>query len=246
MVKVMNNFNEELWKFFDMVVEGENFCLTRFGDGELSIINGNNFDVLSENSTEFDYFSEKEEYLTSKQMLQDSFSNNKKGYYKGIPCHCCIVGDESLSIYDSFSDKQYLTWANVFVNSNYQDFNNYFSSIVKERKVYLISHFDAEVAQLTFDIEGHWKIGSNAWINNLEIIQEVKDYIEVMEIKDAVFLVAGGPFANIFCSELWNENTDNTYIDIGSTLDVYLYGKPTRHYHLPYHEDAKKDCVWFE
>ena len=64
--------------------------------------------------------------------------HNKKGYYKGIPCHCCIVGDESLSIYDSFSDKQYLTWANVFVNSNYQDFNNYFSSIVKEREVYLM------------------------------------------------------------------------------------------------------------
>ncbi len=36
----MKDYTEELWKFFDMLMNDENFALSRFGDGELTVIEG--------------------------------------------------------------------------------------------------------------------------------------------------------------------------------------------------------------
>jgi hypothetical protein len=36
----MKDYTEELWKFFDMLMNNEQFALSRFGDGELTVIEG--------------------------------------------------------------------------------------------------------------------------------------------------------------------------------------------------------------
>ena len=46
------------------------------------------------------------------------------------------------------------------------------------------------------------------------------------------------------CYELWYDmNKNNTYIDIGSTLDVIMGMKPTRGY-LKGANTLKKECIW--
>ena len=53
----MKDYTEELWKFFDMLMNNENFALSRFGDGELTVIEGEkDFDMLKVGKdTEFAY-----------------------------------------------------------------------------------------------------------------------------------------------------------------------------------------------
>jgi hypothetical protein len=67
--------------------------------------------------------------------------------------------------------------------------------------------------------------------------------IDEFNITDHVFLFAAGPFANILTYELWKYNRNNTYIDIGSTLDKYLGLKLTRGY-LQGAPTLTKKCIW--
>lgn len=240
----MKKFNEEMWLFFERLMNGENFAFSRYGDGELSIINGLDFKPFSAN--EFEFVDSDKRYDLSKQLLKESFYNSTEGYFKGIPCRCCLLGGKAESIYNSIEDKSHLTWANLFVNGNYSDFNIFFPSVVEGKEVFFIGHYNGIVDKLPFKIVEDWKIGDDAWVDNLSLLQELKDYIEIMEIENAVFLMAGGPFASIFASEMWDFNKKNTYIDIGSSLDVYLYGKPTREYHMFNHKNHSKECIWFE
>jgi hypothetical protein len=244
----MRNFNEEMWVFFDKILEGENFAFSRYGDGEFSIINGHDWDAIKGDKRKnvWDFFESDKRYDVSKKLIKKSFINSKEGYFKGIPCQCCLLKEKALSIYGSIEDKSHLTWANLFVNGNYKDFNTYFASVLEGRQVFMISHHNSTPEKLPFKVEENWKIGDNAWVDDLKLLQELKDYIEIMEIENAVFLMAGGPFASIFASEMWNFNKQNTYIDIGSSLDVYLFGKATRHYQLTDNELHYKNCIWFE
>jgi hypothetical protein len=244
----MKDYAEELWKFFDMLMNNENFALSRFGDGELTVIEGEkDFDMLKVGKdTEFAYHQGSEKGEISRTLLKESYESTLPNYFKGIPCACCVMKEKATEIYDEIEDKDFLTWANIFVNGNYPDFNTYFPAIALERDCYLISHKTSQPDKLPFMLENHWPVDSNAWIENLEMIEEIKDYIEVMEVKNSLFLVSAGPFANILCHELWKFNQDNTYIDIGSALDVYLFQKPTRFYHYNNSENNLKKCNWFE
>lgn len=243
----MNNFNEELWMFFEKLSNKENFALCRFGDGELTVINAEDFDMIGVgNEDEFSYFNNDNKYESSRNLLVKSFTSNMVGYYKGIPCHCCVLKDIAKEIFHQIKTKDNLTWANIFVNGNYADFNNYLPSILEDRSVIMVSHKKTNVKSLPFKVIEHITIDSNAWIDSLEKLQNIKDVIEVYELSDVVVLIAGGPFANIAIHELWTWNQNNTYLDIGSTLDPYLFGKPTRQYHACNNPMHHKQCIWFD
>ena len=83
----MKDYNEELWKFFDMLMNGENFSLSRFGDGELTIIEGKReFDMIKGgNETEFAYYPGSEKGEISRTLLKESFESTLPNYFKGIP-----------------------------------------------------------------------------------------------------------------------------------------------------------------
>jgi hypothetical protein len=48
--------------------------------------------------------------------------------------------------------------------------------------------------------------------------------------KNAIFLFAVGPLSEILIDVAYRTNPINTYIDIGSAFDPYLFGKTTRPY----------------
>lgn len=243
----MRDFNEELWKFMEMLDAGENFALNRFGDGELTAINRKDFDMVGVGKVnEFSYFKDSEKYNYSRNLLEDSFYNKQPNYFKGIPCHCCVLGNEALEIYNKLDKQDNWTWANIFVNGNYSDFKSYFPTTLENRNVIVVSHKKTKIDDLSFDVDAHITISSDAWVEDLEIIQEIIDTIEVYEWKDVVVLIAGGPFANIAVNELWKWNQNNTYLDIGSTLDPYLFGKPTRQYHAHNNPMGSKKCIWLD
>jgi len=74
-------------------------------------------------------------------------------------------------------------------------------------------------------------------------IDDLKKYITDNNIRDYVFLISAGPFANILVHQLHNFNKNNTYLDIGSTIDGYLKLPLTRRY-LKGGDTLNKTCIW--
>ena len=60
-----------------------------------------------------------------------------------------------------------------------------------------------------------------------------------------VFLFCCGPFGNILCHELTEYEPNNTYLDIGSTLNPYLKSAGfERFYYMGDNVFSKMECVW--
>jgi hypothetical protein len=68
------------------------------------------------------------------------------------------------------------------------------------------------------------------WYNSHKqsILTSLKDMAE--RHRDTLFLVAAGPLANIMVDKLYEYNPSNTYLDVGSPLDVFTKGVMTRPY----------------
>jgi hypothetical protein len=58
----------------------------------------------------------------------------------------------------------------------------------------------------------------------LNILTEVKKY------KNRLFLFSGGPISKILIANAWNEHPHNIYLDVGSSLDVFMKGSTNREY----------------
>jgi hypothetical protein len=239
-------FCGDFYKFLNKIKNKENFAVSRFGDGELFIIEGNDIDLLNKGAGEFAYKSNDVRYETSRNLLSDSFTSVLSEYYIGIACKCC-VGEAKFThmIKASRQPPNHLTWANIFVNSNYKLFLNEFLPELNNRRLAIICHTQSNTYNLPFNIDDDmiFKVSANAWVNNLDLIDILKHKIQNEDMRDVVFLMAAGPFANILSHQLFKFNRHNTYLDIGSTLDTYLSLPITRNY-LKGASTLNKICIW--
>ena len=72
-------------------------------------------------------------------------------------------------------------------------------------------------------------------------INEIKNKIEEEDIKDSLFLFCAGPLGNVLSHQLWDFNKNNTYLDIGSTLNIWTE-KNIRDYQTPKGVYTNKIC----
>jgi hypothetical protein len=132
-----------------------------------------------------------------------------------------------------------LTWANIFVNSNYQYFLDNFLPEFNKHKIILVANENAKIDNLPFKVEEHIGITNNAFIDNFDLVKTMpqKDY------KNKLFLFCAGPLGNMLAANMWKKNKKNTYLDIGSTLNSYLIGQKNRGY-LKGGKSINKICIW--
>lgn len=238
----MKTFKGDFDKFLNKIKLGEHFSLSRWGDGELMILEDKFIDLRNQKNGEFRYDPNNSDYRYVKHMLDVSFCNKDDEYYIGIACPCC-VGDEKYNHMKKLSqqDEEHLTWANIYVNSNYKYFLSEFVPEMINHDVIMVVNEKADTSKLPFDVEKTYKIGTDAWLNDYSVVNKIKN--DYQNSKDKIFLFAAGPLANILTYELWFLNKNNTYIDIGSTLDVQMGMKPTRGYHIGA-KTLNKTCIW--
>ena len=122
----------------------------------------------------------------------------------------------------SGQDVKHLNWANIFVNSNHKHYVENMLPLYKDYDVVVVSNDQSSLTNLPFQITKHFKIGKNAWVQDYSLIDEIKTYIDSEATEGKLFLFCAGPFGNILTHQLYEHNKNNTYIDIGSTLNVYL------------------------
>lgn len=236
-------FPGDLNKIINKLKNKEKFSIVRYGDGEAMIFRKKGLDnrLKYESGSKFDPKDAGDVKL--RQMLVKSFTFNKPGYYVGIPCPCC-VGNKKFEWMKKVSKQpeERLTWANIFVNSNYNTFVEEVIPIFKEYEdITIVCNENATLENLPFSIAKDYRVGMNAWKKNKSIIGKIIDEIP----ENSLLLTAAGFLAKIIVHKVSEAREDVTSLDIGSTLNPFLFGNKglTRGY-LRGESTIRKVCRW--
>lgn len=242
----MKKMDEELFFFLNKIKNHEPFALSRWGDGEYKLMRNIYFsrsgdDLEKKKVWEYDPSDEIQKKCAS--IIVNSLDYEEEGFYWGITCPVCDVCNISgLKHYEKYENKQNLTFASLFVNANHELFQERMPKVVENKIVYFVGHKDAKVDNLPFEVKKHFKVGTNSWIHNLDILDELMN--EVQNKKEIIVLFACGPLSSYLITNLWKENKNNIYVDIGSSYDMDLYGIPTRGFHKKI-GGYGLTCQWF-
>ncbi len=252
--------------FFDMLTRlrnGENFAYCRFSDGEICIMKNeelklsDNHVVMGDKRYSFGYSSddhkhfEPEKHQFLREALIDAYKYKADNYFVGGICQGCTCAsshyaDWMHNLYGSIDNN--LTSANLLVNSNYPLFVNNFIPVLKNRKLVFICSENADLEQSEFEYIKDFRVGKNCIVNDHYLASEIKSWIKSEKIKNHVFLFSASSLSEVLIYELYKENKNNTYIDIGTTLHPYIGLDIQRDYlkafmaNVP-HPDIIKSCV---
>lgn len=234
-------FEQDIIAFKFKLKCGINFSFSKYADGEWAVIK--NSDI---NNTEFWFDSSNLIDTLKRDKLIESFQFQHPQYYVGISCPCCqgLEVFKAMKVMSGQPDKR-LTWANLWVNKNYQYYSSDIIPLFAQKKVILYCHKNGNINNLPFQPIKVFPIGNNAWDSNWNLIEKSKQYISKHKIEDHLFLFCCGPFGNILCHQLTEFNDKNTYLDIGSTLNPFLKSEGfVRDYYIEGSYFSQQQCVW--
>ncbi|MDD2492707.1 MAG: hypothetical protein PHY83_02055 [Bacilli bacterium] len=230
LVRLQDSF-DQLWS---KIALGENFALFRYGDGERAIMTGRQIKGV-DGWRSPDYITELSQALNKTLAMSDS------KIYQGISCPCC---DEAA--YFWFKDhikSRNITFANLFVNINYQKFIQEFDRL--QRDTVVIANHRAvgkkignlnilKYYSVTDDCFSFWDNGFN------ELIKQIKN--DFGKVNNLFYVVSAGPLSEPIIAELFKNNPENTYIDFGSSIDKYIHDKDNRFYTNPKSKYGRRNC----
>ena len=197
---------------------GRPFAFVRFGDGERAVCMGKPIEAGDGRNSPGG----------STPFLRDliaSLECDLEGYFIGIPDTCCDADAHAWYLGMARAPLERLTFANIFVNANYQRFRKLDLSGMA-----IVAPFNADFVVPENLVERH-----------AEIDPLVDRLLEV----DRPILVAAGPAANVIIHKYWQRaKTKQTIVDVGSAIDERLKGAKTRRYHLPGSPTADRVCLW--
>lgn len=238
----MKTYAGDFARFKKMLKDREPFALSRFGDGELKILMRTAIRLR-----EFDYDPNDPTDQAPRERLLSSFHHKGCRYYVGISCPNC-VGEEKFAWakLNSRQDEDHLTWAALFVNSNYSRYLAEIVPLFSRYEVILVCNRSAVLKDLPFPVLRDFRVERNAWKNNRNLVERISDYIERKTLKGKLFLFCAGPFSCILAHRLHCQFEANTYLDVGSTLDPFFFGVSagTRGYLRGDETFVRRTCVW--
>ena len=241
---ITDSFQSDL-KFFEKKLKSkEQFAFSKYADGEFKILADQYIDLLTKANGEFKYNPNDPTDSFFRDQLTKSFQFNHPNYYVGIGCRCCM-GDKSFNWMkeNSRQKESNLTWANIFVNSNYPYYVNNLLPLYSNYEVVLVCNHKAKLDNLPFNIIKDFRVGTNAYKENFSLVKEMLLWIKKNQIEKKLFLFCAGPFGNILTYKLFKNFPNNTYLDTGSTLDPLLQLGRNRGY-LQGGPSLSKSCIW--
>jgi hypothetical protein len=230
----MKQFRQELENLLSRLKSRVPFSFSKYADGEWSAMRGgvvNNGEFISVPDPRLN---------VSRALLIDSFQYKHPSYYVGISCPCCQGEEFNRMREASGQDESNLTFANIFVNSNYSFYKENMIPEYSNWKVNLIANEKSNLDSLPFKVERFFPIGVNAWYNNLNLIEQLQN----LNTEGELYLFCAGPFGNILAHQLFQHNQKNTYLDVGSTLNPWLGIEGFKRGYLYGSEDCNKICIW--
>lgn len=211
---------EHLKYFLNKIENNEAFGVIRPADGELQILQNNTL-------TNIDNWTFRSNGILRNHLFGAIYSDLKK-LYVGIPCPTC--NKEMFEIYNtSFNiPKERRTYSNIFVNANWKSFTKF----LKEYKsgFYMVTPGLKEVSE--FNVLDRYIIDPylvNNWDDKHS--EETNKLVQWTSSKEnSVILFSAGPLSKIWIPLLMNLFPTNTYLDVGSCLDIFFKGESNRYY----------------
>jgi len=256
----MKSFKKDFDIILTKLQTRENFAFIRFSDGELFVLQNKSLrlddtgtwidDVLAGPTyTAEDYkFFDPSQHQEFRNRLMDSMLHVQNNYFVGISCPCCVSMTNYKWMKTLMQNREY-TWANLFVNSNYPKFISEFLPELKKRKIVLICNEKAIIKNSELNIVKDFRIGRNAMIENIDLHLDISKWIEENQIENHVFCFSASSLTNITVNELYKKHSNNTYLDIGTTLNRNFGFPLNRDYLRAYwsekdHPDLHKTCIF--
>jgi hypothetical protein len=255
------NFRGDFLLLLSKLREKEPFAFIRFSDGEQYILDNEEL-KLDEGliqigdhkqggiykQADFKHFDPKEHGYV-RDLLVNSYLHKQDNYFKGIGCPCCNSNEYKNRQLDMVGgDSDDLTWANLWVNGNYSTFITMVLPELYNNECVMICHKDAKIDKLPF-VKKDFRVGYNAMVNDLSVIDDIDDWISENKIEGKVFLFSASSFTNIAVYKLYKKYPKNTFIDIGTCLTPMM-NMPTERDYLKrfwYYAgggDLNKICIW--
>jgi len=250
----MKDFTEHFFMLYDKFKAKENFAFSRFSDGEMRIMQnkelvlGDGFNKIGGRRRRSHYEPEDKKHFDPKkhqflrEKLFEAYRYKAYNYYVGLSCRCCVgfSGFRQMVNWRG-GDDEYLTWSNLWVNANYPLFKKYMIPEFSNRKMIYVVNEKADLSGLPFRVVRDFRIGENCIVNDFDKWVDAAVWIEDNNVTDNVFIFSASSLSNVMIYELYKRYPQNTYIDIGTTLNPYIGLDGTRGYLTG---KNRKQCVW--
>lgn len=257
----MKSFEGDFYKLVELLKKREPFAFNRFSDGELYILQNKELILdaqqvkVGEKATKGLYKEEDfkrfhpAEHSFHRDRLVDAFKFKARNYFKGLSCRCC-VGEENfrwqLEFHGGPDDN--FTWANLLVNGNYAKFIREMYPLFNNYRTVVVCNDKAGLSMFPFVVKD-FRVGYNAMINDYGLIERMRQWIVENRIEGHLFLFSASSFSKLAIHQLYEHCGQNTYIDIGTTLNPFMNMRLDRAYLKSFwlgtrNADINKICIW--
>lgn len=206
--------------FKDNILNRKPFAVIRPADGEYYILQNQTLT----NCDNWTFYSGGKLHTDLKNAIELASTTS---CYVGIPCEC---DSKSMAewYYHTFKfNPLYTTFANIFVNANWKSFID----LLLNEKI-SFTFIGPQYKSSDFLIEKYIHIPEflvNEWDTKGD---EYMSMIQSIIIKNVnkIFLFSCGPISKILVANAWAAHPYNIYLDIGSSLDLFMKGSTNRFY----------------
>lgn len=263
---ITTNFRNDFNHLLHLLKNKINFAFSRFSDGEMNIMQNLKLkldvnivqvgkDIIWKNYHKVDHKNfdpSIPEHQAFRESLISAYKHRQPNYFIGLSCRCCVGLANFKWMYDLHGpgNDRHLTWANLLVNGNYTHFIEQMWPELQDRNLVMVCHESADLSKFPVSLKAEFRVGYNAMINNLATIDDIDNYISDNNITDHVFLFSASSFSALAMHRLYVKYPNNTYLNIGTTLNTFM-GMPVDRIYLqgywnndPAAGDVNKICVW--
>lgn len=221
------DFEDELMFFIDLISCNIPFSLIRFADGENSIMKGIKINAKLDKW----YWDHKNKKFQESLIESASICTNQNSFI-GIPCKNWFKISESILSFSKCSTAKFMSYSSLFVNKNYPVFKDWIIKFINSSnrsKIILVANSiinkNITWAYKFFPVPDHlvenWDNYSISLLSELSHLAKQNNFI---------FFISAGAASKIIISYLTKINSNNTYIDFGSSIEFITKGYTTRTY----------------
>ncbi len=213
-MKFTQDFRADFAEMQRAVAAGERFAFTRFNTGEFGVIQGRKTHARGSGWV---YPGGDTEYH---RCMKAAWAYGGPNWFVGIACPCCNPPEYQWYSKNMHVMRQRTSYATLFMGSNWPASRDWANDLRKKGWLLVGPRLaDITVPENVFEPE-EW---------------DFRPTLETMLRLDHSFLLAAGIAAKILAWRYWSHpaSPKQTVIDIGSVLDVEMFGRPTRIYLQP-------------
>lgn len=226
----MKDFNEDFKFFIDLIKSEDSFAYARYADGEVALMQGRAIGVGSQAFHVDNWMAPNDITKAGKDLLQ-TLNHVEDNYYYAISSKSDQITDHEFLT--SRIKSKNITYANLWINANYEKMKTFYENLSKE--VYVICNEKAKKQSFPFTVSELFPFPNDCityWEKwGEDYISQLAEY--VAHLKNRTFFISCGPISEIIIHRLYEINSQNQYIDVGSSIDEFVHGYKTRPYMDP-------------